>query len=109
MSDEKIVIDADNVFEVCNASLRAASMTHCPLKKTLPCLDTCLCCGDSECFDSWRAQNKLWGLTEEQSIREIRFMQNARPKTLFVSPKAETEPDNEDRDLFDLARRSKNL
>ena len=102
MSDEKIVIDVDNVFEVCNASLRAASMTHCPLKKNLPCLDTCLCCGDSECFDSWRAQNKLWEIDDERSLREIRFMQNARPKALFVSPKTETEPDNEDRNLFNL-------
>lgn len=95
--------EQERIFAVCNASLRASLREHCPLKTSAQSLETCLTCGDSECFDAFKAQNKLWGISDEQSLRELRFMQNARPKTLFVSPKAETDPDNDDKDLFDLA------
>ena len=83
MSDEKVIVDVDRVFEVCNASLRAALMQQCPI--SAPTLETCLNCGDTQCFDSWREQNKLWGLTEEQSIRELRAIQSLKRKPCVVA------------------------
>lgn len=105
MSDEKFDLDADKIFEACNATLNSALRRHCPIKNSMPCLDTCLCCGDTKCFDSWREQNRLWGITDEQSLHELRFMQNTKQKTKFavtLSPKIKEEP-NDGRSLFDLA------
>lgn len=85
MSNEKVIIDVDKVFEVCNASLNSALRRHCPIKNSMPCLDTCLCCGDTKCFDSWREQNKLWGIPDEQSVRELRDIQSLKCKPCVVT------------------------
>lgn len=95
--------EQERIFAVCNASLRAALMQQCPI--SAPTLETCLNCGDTQCFDSWREQNRLWGITDEQSLHELRFMQNTKQKTKFaapLSPKTKEEP-NDGRSLFDLA------
>ena len=82
MSDEKVIIDADKVFEVCNASLRAALKQQCPI--SAPTLETCLTCGDTECFDAFKEQNRLWGITDEQSVRELRAIQSLKCKPRVV-------------------------
>lgn len=95
--------EQERIFAVCNASLRAALRQQCLI--SAPTLETCLTCGDAECFDSWREQNRLWGITDEQSLHELRFMQNTKQKTRFAAPASLTtkEPEPDDKDLFDLA------
>ena len=83
MSDEKVIIDADKVFEVCNASLRAARKEDCYMPS--PTLEDCIVCGNAKCFDAFIEQNKLWGLTEEQSIRELRAIQSLKRKPCVVA------------------------
>lgn len=95
--------EQERIFAVCNASLRAALRSQCPI--SAPTLETCLTCGDAECFDAFQAKNKLWGVSDEQSLHELRFMQNTKQKTKFaapLSPKTKEEP-NDGRSLFDLA------
>ena len=87
MSDERAIIDTDKVFAVCNASLRAARREDCFLPA--PTIEDCLTCGDAECFDAFKEQNKLWGITDEQSVRELRAIQSlkCKPCVVVVVPK----------------------
>ncbi len=83
MSDENVVVDVDKVFEVCNASLRAARKKDCFLPA--PTLEDCLSCGHAKCFDAFKEQNKLWGITDEQSVRELRDIQSLECKPCVVA------------------------
>ena len=74
----------DRVFEVCNASLRAARREDCFLPA--PTLEDCLICRNAKCFDAFKEQNKLWGITDEQSVRELRAIQSLRCKPCVVTP-----------------------
>mgnify|MGYP001252296713 CR=1 FL=1 len=78
MSDEKVIVDVDRVFEVCNTSLRAARREDCFLPA--PTLEDCLICRNAKCFDAFKEQNKLWGITDEQSVRELRAIQSLKCK-----------------------------
>ena len=78
MSDENVVVDVDKVFEVCNASLRAARREDCLMPA--PTLEDCLSCGHAKCFDAFKEQNKLWGITDGQSVRELRAIQSLKCK-----------------------------
>lgn len=82
MSDEKVIVDVDKVFEVCNASLRAARREDCFMPA--PTIEDCLTCGHAKCFDAFKEQNKLWGITDEQSIRELRAIQGLKRKPCVV-------------------------
>lgn len=82
MSDEKVIIDADKVFEVCNASLRVARKEDCFLPA--PTIEDCLICRNEKCFDAFKKQNKLWGITDAQSIRELRAIQSLECKPCVV-------------------------
>ena len=82
MSDEKVVVDIDEVFEVCNASLRAARKEECFLPA--PTIEDCLICRNAKCFDAFKKQNKLWGITVEQSVRELRDIQSLEYKPCVV-------------------------
>lgn len=82
MSDEKVIVDVDKVFEVCNASLRAARREDCFLPA--PTLEDCLICRNAKCFDAFKKQNKLWGITDEQSVRELRAIQSLQCKPCVV-------------------------
>ena len=82
MSDEKVIIDADKVFEVCNASLRAARREDCFMPA--PTIEDCLTCGHAKCFDAFKEQNKLWGITDEQSIRELHTIRSLKCKPCVV-------------------------
>ena len=84
MSDEKVVIDVDKVFEVCNASLRVARKEDCFLPA--PTIEDCLICRNAKCFDAFTKQNKLWGITDAQSIRELRDIQSLKCKPCVVAP-----------------------
>ncbi|MDD3002011.1 MAG: hypothetical protein PHF29_09680 [Candidatus Riflebacteria bacterium] len=101
MSDEKFDLDADKIFEACNATLNSALRRHCPIKNSMPCLDTCLCCGDSECFDSWREQNRLWNISDSESIEELRNLQNKTVVEVKVIGNEKALPHKHS--LFDLA------
>lgn len=83
MSDEKVIVDVDKVFEVCNASLRAARREDCFLPA--PTLEDCLICRNAKCFDAFKKQNKLWGITDEQSVRELRAIQSLQHKPCVVA------------------------
>ena len=83
MSDEKVVIDIDEVFEVCNASLRAARKEDCFLPA--PTIEDCLICRNAKCFDAFKEKNKLWGITDEQSVRELRAIQSLKCKSCVVA------------------------
>ena len=83
MSDEEAIIDTDKVFEVCNASLRAARKEDCFIPA--PTIEDCLICGDAKCFDAFKEQNKLWGITDEQSVRELRAIQSLKCKPCVVA------------------------
>lgn len=83
MSDEKVIIDIDEVFEVCNASLRAARKEDCFLPA--PTIEDCLICGDAKCFDAFKKQNKLWMITDEQSIRELHTIRSLKCKPCVVA------------------------
>lgn len=83
MSDEKVVIDIDMVFEVCNASLRAARKEDCFLPA--PTIEDCLICRHAKCFDAFKKQNNLWGITDEQSVRELRAIQSLKCKHCVVA------------------------
>lgn len=83
MSDEKVIIDVDRVFEVCNASLRVARKEDCFLPA--PTLEDCLICRNAKCFDAFKKQNELWGITDAQSIRELRAIQSLKCKPCVVS------------------------
>lgn len=90
MSDEKVIIDTDKVFEVfevCNASLRAARKEDCFLPA--PTIEDCLICRNAKCFDAFKKQNKLWGITDEQSVRELRAIQSLqrKPRVVVTVPK----------------------
>lgn len=80
MSDEKVIVDV--VFEVCNASLRVARKEDCFLPA--PTLEDCLICRNAKCFDAFKEQNKLWGITDEQSVRELRDIQSLKGKPCVV-------------------------
>lgn len=82
MSDEEVIIDTDKVFEVCNASLRAARKEDCFMPA--PTIEDCLICGNAKCFDAFKEQNKLWGITDEQSVRELRAIQSLQCKPCVV-------------------------
>lgn len=82
MSDEKVIIDIDEVFEVCNASLRAARKEDCFLPA--PTIEDCLICRNAKCFDAFKKQNKLWGITDAQSVRELRDIQSMKCKPCVV-------------------------
>ena len=82
MSDEKVIIDADKVFEVCNASLRVARKEDCFLPA--PTIEDCLICRNAKCFDAFKKQNELWGITDAQSIRELRDIQSLKCKPCVV-------------------------
>ena len=84
MSEEKVVIDVDKVFEVCNASLRAARKEDCSMPA--PTIEDCLTCGHAKCFDAFKEQNKLWGITDEQSIRELHTIRSLKCKPCVVAP-----------------------
>ena len=32
--------------------------------------DLCPTCGETTCINHWRAQNKLWGVTDEEAMKE---------------------------------------
>ena len=82
MSDEKVIVDVDKVFEVCNASLRAARREDCFMPA--PTIEDCLTCGHAKCFDAFKEQNKLWGITDEQSIRELHTIRSLKCKPCVV-------------------------
>lgn len=82
MSDEKVIVDVDKVFEVCNASLRAARREDCFLPA--PTIEDCLICRNAKCFDAFKKRNKLWGITDEQSVRELRSIQSLECKPCVV-------------------------
>jgi hypothetical protein len=82
VSDEKVIIDIDEVFEVCNASLRAARKEDCFLPA--PTIEDCLICRNAKCFDAFKKQNKLWGITDKQSVRELRDIQGLECKPCVV-------------------------
>ena len=84
MSDEKVIVDVDKVFEVCNASLRAARREDCFMPA--PTIEDCLTCGHAKCFDAFKEQNKLWGITDEQSIRELHTISSLKCKPCVVAP-----------------------
>lgn len=84
MSDEKVIVDVDKVFEVCNASLRAARREDCFMPA--PTLEDCLSCRHAKCFDAFKEQNKLWGITDEQSIRELHTIRSLKRKPCVVAP-----------------------
>ena len=83
MSDENVVVDVDKVFEVCNVSLRAARREDCFMPA--PTLEDCLICRNAKCFDAFKEQNKLWWITDEQSVRELRAIQSLKCKPCVVA------------------------
>lgn len=77
---EKQKRERERVFEVCNANLRAT--LACPLYHRSPTVEMCLICANNDCVKAWQAQNKLWGISDSSSIREMKALENQATKPI---------------------------
>lgn len=94
--------ERERVFEVCNANLRAAF--NCPLKHRSPTVDMCLICANKACVDAWQEQNRLWRLSNDASLREMRELEKQKPRAIAFEIQAKKAIQAPSKNLFTITK-----